>query len=298
MDLNRQARIIGQRPATVGGRPAIGFSSRWFLFALMMVCASGLPSHALAQRPRTATTTPVQKTQPGVTRPATPAAATDPQQLLSAAQAAQEAGHFDEALRTYNRVITLTANQPRVAASAYLRIGNLYMSQGKFGNAQAAYERAVALNPSDAESYNNLGEALGELRQYQRALDAFTRAANLDQKLVKAKYNQAVSYDRMGNFRYAEFVYRHLIQTNPNYSLAYDGLAVTLSKSGRAKEAIAFHEKAITLDPREPSYYFNYAISNLILGNSEKALQIQEKLKSINPAIADRLASVIVKHQM
>ncbi len=156
----------------------------------------------------------------------------------------------------------------------------------------------MALNPTDAESYNNLGEALGELKQYPRAIEAFTRAISLDPKLLKAKYNQAVSYDRMGNFRYSEFVFRSLIKSNPGYSLSYDGLAVTLSKAGRAKEAIAFHEKAIALDPREPSYYFNCAISYLMMGNTAKALEQQEKLKTIDPAIADRLASVIVKRQM
>jgi Putative Zn-dependent protease, contains TPR repeats len=225
-------------------------------------------------------------------------AANDVQQLLMAGQAAHNQGRFEEAIRTYNRVIALSANQPHTAATANLRIGNAYMAQGKFGNAEVAYERAVALNPADAESYNNLGEALGELKQYPRALEAFTRAITLDQKLLKAKYNQAVSYDRMGNFRYSEFVFRNLIKSNPGYSLAYDGLAVTLSKAGRAKEAIAFHEKAIALDPREPSYYFNYAISYLMMGNTAKALEQQEKLKALDPAIANRLASVIVKHQM
>ena len=225
-------------------------------------------------------------------------AANDVQQLLLAGQAAHNQGRFEEAIRTYNRVIALSANQPRTAATANLRIGNAYMAQGKFGNAEVAYERAVSLNPADAESYNNLGEALGELKQYPRALEAFTRAITLDQKLLKAKYNQAVSYDRMGNFRYSEFVFRNLIKSNPGYSLAYDGLAVTLSKAGRAKEAIAFHEKAIALDPREPSYYFNYAISYLMMGNTAKALEQQEKLKALDPAIANRLASVIVKHQM
>jgi Flp pilus assembly protein TadD len=222
----------------------------------------------------------------------------DPEQLLAAGQVAQDQGRFDEAIRTYNRVITLSANQPRTAAIANFRIGSAYMAQGKFGNAQVAFERAVALNPTDAESYNNLGEALGELKQYPRALEAFNKAITLDQNLLKAKYNQAVSYDRMGNFRYSEFVFRSLIKNSPGYSLSYDGLAVTLSKAGRAREAITFHEKAIALDPREPSYYFNCAISYLMLGNTAKALEQQEKLKALDPAVADRLASVIVKHQM
>jgi tetratricopeptide (TPR) repeat protein len=174
----------------------------------------------------------------------------------------------------------------------------VYMVQGKFENAAIGYQRATTLNPDYAEAYNDLGEALGEMKQYPRAIEAFNKAFALDSTLLKAKYNQAVTYDRMGNFRYSEFVFRNLIKGSPEYSLAYDGLAVTLSKAGRAKEAIAFHEKAIALNPREPSYYFNCAISYLMLKNTAKALEQQEKLKAIDPAIADRLASVIVKRQM
>jgi tetratricopeptide (TPR) repeat protein len=275
----------------------------------VLIASSGLVG--LAQQP--AKTVPGAVTRPRTTNtsskisPTTKASApansssissNDPQQLLIAAQAAQDQGRFDEAIRIYNRVIALSANQSRTAALANLRIGNAYMTQGKFGNAQIAFERAVTLNPADAESYNNLGEALGELKQYPRAIEAFIKALSLDPKLLKAKYNQAVSYDRMGNFRYSEFVFRSLIKSNPGYSLSYDGLAVTLSKAGRAKEALAFHEKAIALDPREPSYYYNCAISYLMLGNTAKALEQQEKLKTIDPAVANRLASVIVKRQM
>lgn len=220
------------------------------------------------------------------------------QQLLASGQTAQENGRFDEAIATYNRVIALSANNPRNAALANFRIGNVYMVQGKFENAAIGYQRAAALSPDYAEAYNNLGEALGELKQYPRAIEAFNKAFALDPTLLKAKYNQAVTYDRMGNLRYSEFVFRNLIKSSPQYSLAYDGLAVTLSKAGRAQEAIAFHEKAIALNPREPSYYFNCAISYLMLKNTAKALEQQEKLKAIDPAIADRLASVIVKRQM
>lgn len=225
-------------------------------------------------------------------------AANDVQQLLISGQAAQNSGRFDEAVAIFNRVIALSANNPQNAAVANLKIGNAYMVQGKFENAAFGYQRATALNPNYADAYNNLGEALGELKQYPRAIEAFNKAFVLDPTLLKAKYNQAVTYDRMGNFRYSEFVFRNLIKSNPEYSLGYDGLAVTLSKAGRAKEAIVFHEKAIGLSPREPSYYFNCAISYLMLKDTAKALEQQEMLKEIDPAIADRLASVIVKRQM
>jgi tetratricopeptide (TPR) repeat protein len=294
MDASRQARP----KATVNCIGKLVTTSAWLLsiqllFAGLFLAFSGMP--AVAQQAGKTSIKNLPKTSPGPSANPVP---NDVQRLLAAGQEAHDHGRLEEAIRTYNRVIALSANQPRIAAIANLRMGNAYMAQGKFGNAEVAFSRAVTLNPTDAESYNNLGEALGELKQYLRALEAFNKAINLDQKLLKAKYNQAVSYDRMGNFRYSEFVFRSLIKNSPTYSLAYDGLAVTLSKAGRAKEAIAFHEKAIALDPREASYYYNYAISYLMLGNTAKALEQQEKLKVLDPAVADRLASVIVKHQM
>ena len=225
-------------------------------------------------------------------------ASNDVSKLLAEGQNAFDAGRFEEAIARYNRVITLSANQPRTAAVANMLIGNVNMAQRKFGNAEITFQKAITLSPTFAEAYNGLGEALGELKQFPRAIEAFNRAVSLDPTLLKAKYNQAVTYDRMKNFRYSEFVFRSLIKNNPGYALGYDGLAVTLSKAGRAKEAVVLHEKAIALSPREPSFYFNYAISSLMLGNTAKAMEQQQKLKTIDPLVAERLASVIVRRQM
>ena len=260
--------------------------------AIALTCFQGFAQQPVATRSRVISKPAAVKT--GINT----ATSTDVDKLLASGQDANEAGRFDEAIAAFNRVIALSANKPETAAVANYLIGNVQMAQRKFGNAQLAYERATTLNPNYAEGWNGLGEALGELKQFPRAIEAFNKAVGLDPTLLKAKYNQAITYDRMKNFRYSEFVFRNLIKNNPTYALAYDGLAVTLSKGGRAKEAIPLHEKAIALVPQEPSFYFNYAISNLMLGNTAKALELQEKLKTLDPVIADRLASMIIKHQM
>ena len=248
------------------------------------------PAKSVVKPPSTASTKPIKAN--------TGAANNDVNKLLADGQVAFDAGRYDDAIAKYNRVIALSAAQPRTAAVGNLLIGNVNMAQRKFGNAEVAFQKAIVLSPNFAEAYNGLGEALGELKQFSRAIEAFTKAIALDPKLLKAKYNQAVTYDRMKNLRYSEFVFRNLIKSNPDYALAYDGLAVTLSKAGRGREAMPLHEKAISLSPGDPSYYFNYAISNLMMGNTTKATEIQQRLKMIDPLVADRLASVIIKRQM
>jgi tetratricopeptide (TPR) repeat protein len=219
-------------------------------------------------------------------------------QLLQRGQVAQEQGRYDEALSIYFRVLVLSSRDTRTAAIANVRIGSVYLQERKLDAALASFQHSVSLNPDSAEAQNYLGETLGEMKQYRRAIECFNRAIALDATLLRARYNMGVTYARMGNTKYSEFVFRSLIKNSPNYSLGYDGLAVTLSRSGRAKEAIAFHEKAITLLPEEPSYYYNLGLSYLILGDTAKALEQQQKLREIDPLIADQLASVIVKKRM
>ena len=227
--------------------------------------------------------------------------ATDPvkeaQRLARVASVAQQQGRLDDAIKAYQTITVVAASSPRIAASAHVAAGNIYMMQGKFTEAVTVFRKAVALDPNSAEALNNLGEALGELKQYQPALQAFQKAAAIDQGFLKARYNIGVTYDRLGQMKYAEFIYRILIRDFPNFALAYDSLAVSLSKSGRAREAIPFHQKAISLAPKDPSFYYNFAVSYLVLGDFRNAQVQQQRLRNLDPAMAEHLNGVIAKHQ-
>jgi len=219
------------------------------------------------------------------------------QRLARVASVAQQQGRLDEAIKAYQTITVVAAGSPHIAASAHVATGNIYMMQGKFTEALTAFRKAVALDPNSAEAMNSLGEALGELKQYQPALQAFQKAAAIDQGFLKARYNIGVTYDRLGQMKYAEFIYRILIRDFPNFALAYDSLAVSLSKSGRAREAIPFHQKAISLAPKDPSFYYNFAVSYLVLGDLRNAQVQQQRLRNLDPAMAEHLNGVIAKHQ-
>src|SRR5437879_13815513 len=213
-----------------------------------------------------------------------PDALKEAQRLTRVAQVAEQQGRYDDAIKAYQTITVVASGSPRIAAAASVAAGNIYMNQGKFSEAAGAFRKAVALDAASAEAVNNLGEALGELKQYQPALAAFQKAAALDPSYLKARYNMGVTYDRLGQPKYAEFVYKILIRDFPVFALAYDSLAVALSKSGRAQEAVGLHQKAIGLAPRDASFYYNFAVTYLILGDSRKAQEQQQKLRALDPA--------------
>jgi protein O-GlcNAc transferase len=160
-----------------------------------------------------------------------------------------------------------------------------------------SFRASLALDADSAPAQNNLGEALGGLKQYQAALKAFQQAVAIDGSFVKARYNMGVTYDKLGQLKYAEFVYRILIRDHPDFALGYDGMAVTLSKSGRAREAIPYHQKAITLSPNDPSFHFNFALSYLILGDLKNAQEQQQQLQAIDPNMAQHLATAMARQR-
>jgi tetratricopeptide (TPR) repeat protein len=219
------------------------------------------------------------------------------QRLTRVAQVAQQQGRYDDAIKAYETIGVVATGSPKIAASALVNAGRIYLATGKFPQAAKSFRASLSLDATSAEAQNNLGEALGELKQYQSALGAFQQAVSLDGTYVKARYNMGVTYEKLGQLKYAEFVYRIVIRDYPDFALAYDSLAVTLSKSGRARAALPFHQKAINLNPNDPSFYYNSAVSFLILDDLKNAEEQKQRLQALDPAMAERLAVVIGRHR-
>ncbi|MGI8835625.1 MAG: tetratricopeptide repeat protein [Pyrinomonadaceae bacterium] len=173
--------------------------------------------------------------------------ATDPAnevaRLFLAAKTAQEEGKYDDAILAYRQVVALSKDSPKNSALAYFNAGIIYLRFQKYAEAANAFQQSILLDPNSAESHNNLGESLAFQKKFPQAIAAFQRANQLDKNLLIAQFNMGLTYTRMGQLKYAEFVFKVLVRDHPDYALGYDGMAVTLSKSGRTSEAIPLHER-------------------------------------------------------
>ncbi len=114
--------------------------------------------------------------------------------------------------------------------------------QGKYSDAQKAFEEALKLLPGYPSYKINLSTALYDQGQYTRA-EALAREA-LDGKLNRK--NQQLAYNNLGNIRFHQ---------------------------KRFFEAIAWYEKAIQVYKPDSEIYYNIGISNKKLGEWEKALK-------------------------
>src|SRR5262249_61282428 len=76
-----------------------------------------------------------------------------------------------EAEAAYRKAIQL---QPDYAL-AYNNLGTALRDQKKLAEAEAAYRKAIALQPDYAPAYNNLGNALRDQKKLDEALTAYRK---------------------------------------------------------------------------------------------------------------------------
>ncbi|MCU0543205.1 MAG: sulfotransferase domain-containing protein [Oscillatoriaceae cyanobacterium Prado104] len=113
----------------------------------------------------------------------------------------------------------------------------------------ALYETAVKHNPQSPLAYHNLGKALQQNGQIERAVIC-QQTAILLQPNFTAAYFPLMYAPLPKNSPLIESsiaLYREVIESLPNFPLAYINLAVALSKQGNIAESIELFQKAVCL---------------------------------------------------
>jgi hypothetical protein len=101
--------------------------------------------------------------------------------------------------------------------------GNQYRSEHKPDQALACYAQAFVQSPTEAAAFNNYGNVLRECGFPDRAVPFLQHAIILDPNNVTAKFNLAVAYLLMGDYKNgwpayeSRWNYEHLAGTEPKY---------------------------------------------------------------------------------
>ena len=72
---------------------------------------------------------------------------------------------------------------------AYTNLGSAYRRQGNLDGAIEAYQKAIELDPDDAEAYFNLGVAYRNQGKLDESIQAYKRAIELDPDYVEVYNN-------------------------------------------------------------------------------------------------------------
>ena len=165
----------------------------------------------------------------------------------------------------------------------YFNEGVNYAKLGRYTEAIVSFDKAIAINPNDADVWNNHGNALYCLGRYTEAVASFEKA-------IAINPNNAMMWNNRGNALYYLERYDEAVTScdkaltiNSNYSNALFSRGSSLSKLGRNDEAIASYDKALTINPNDADVWNNHGNALYSLGRYTEAVASYDKAIAINP---------------
>lgn len=169
----------------------------------------------------------------------------------------------DLALKYYEEAISVDPDLP----VAHYALGNLYLAQGKYPEAEKKYKIAIHLSPDDPYVIFNYGTLDLVRKRYDDAESKFNKTIKLFPKFAEAYSNLGVLYDEQGKDDKAEDNLVRAVKINPNLPKSHLSLGNFYAKRNRVNEAENEYLIALRLEPE-----FTAARENLKL-----LLKIKEK---------------------
>lgn len=118
----------------------------------------------------------------------------------------------------------------------FLKLGNLYYSQEKYGQAEEAYRSAVNVYPS-AETYYSLAHCYLAMEKLSEAENLFNKVISLEPKSGNGQYGLGMTHGKQGKFESAISLFKEALQLNPEFDDARVEMGYVLADAGKMEEA-------------------------------------------------------------
>ena len=145
---------------------------------------------------------------------------------------------------------------------------------GNYEKAVQCYDRALEIDPKGADVWNNKGVALKNLGHYDEAVQCYDRALEVDPKYARAWLNKSVALGNLGRYGKAVQCYDRALEVDPKDADAWYSKGVALDALGRYDEAVPCYDRALEIDPK-------YA-SHRVIGD----LRLQHRALEVGPKYA------------
>lgn len=200
---------------------------------------------------------------------------------------AHVASHPDDAMSRLVYATLLIANkQPEAAikqllqdqgeaqrsGAAWTALGEAYINQLKWGAAQDAVKKAIAVGAKSQHVYYLKGVVHDALNEDAKAIEAYEKAGQLDPTKTDAFMGLAGLAERNGDRRTAENVYRQILSdVDPDCAAAMERLIVYYMNTAQFKEAQRLFAEFQKRHPDSPAFVRCSAMIDLLSADDKSA---------------------------
>ena len=144
-------------------------------------------------------------------------------------------------------------------ASQY-KLGNTLFDDGKYTEAQAAYENVLRINPKHQSAHANLALTLKRQGLMEQALKEYLTALELDPKDDVTRENYVIALEESGHSEEAVKELEAVTGQDPKNANNFRHLGAILRDLNRNKEAGKAFEKVLALEPDNADDYYDLGL--------------------------------------
>jgi Flp pilus assembly protein TadD len=200
------------------------------------------------------------------------------------------AGNYGKAIAQadfYQHAVTRGGATAHESAEAWTIVGIATADLKQNDRSLNAFHKAAALAPGNEENWLNLTRELMELRRYSDAISTVQDGLAANPKSYALHLRLGAAQLAAGHYAEAEKVFRDLVAAGDPLPTGYVGLAQVLLRTGRAEEASA--ELAIAQQKLGPNFLISY-FRGLALdrsGKREEAITAFQDALKLDPNNAE-----------
>jgi|GEM_PF-3157909 len=175
----------------------------------------------------------------------------------------------------------------------HLVLGEIYLENRQWGQAVAAYKKALSSPATSLLARISLGGISLHRGNLKEALKHYQKAVAMDPGAALAHVGLGLVYLGMGNPQEALREFRVALAIDPLLDPAYNEMGLVLLGQGKVQEAVWAFEKALSIRPDNPTYLNHLGFAYNRWGMFTKSVKILEKavaLAPMDPMIHNNLA--------
>ncbi|MEI8349258.1 MAG: tetratricopeptide repeat protein [Candidatus Omnitrophota bacterium] len=149
---------------------------------------------------------------------------------------------------THSPVTEFIARLDKIEATLHYHVGDVYMATGKFSQALAAFDKAIALHPL-VDAYQNKAVVYRLMGKYKESIEACKETLKVDPSFGKAYSSMGWAYGSLGDFKNEIECQKEAIKRWPNFMFAYYRLGEAYERLGDNAAAAKTYETALAVEP-------------------------------------------------